>query len=76
MTSHDLTVLDVAFELNRHPETIREWCREGRFPRAYRSGPRGNWRIPSGDVDDFRLQGAASPQRDAKKTRRLLAKIA
>lgn len=38
-------------------ETIRRWCREGRFPNAHKKedtrGQGGSWRIPEADLVAF-----------------------
>ena len=51
----DLTTRQAAERLGiRSHRTIERFCREGRFPSAYRtSGATGEWRIPGGDVAEF-----------------------
>ncbi len=37
-------------------ETVRRWCREGRFPNAHKARARGrggSWRIPETDIVAF-----------------------
>lgn len=50
-TDPELTVEEVAALLRVHPETVRNWLRAGRFPRARRLSRRAGWRIPREDVD-------------------------
>lgn len=52
----DYRPAQLARELDVSPETVKRWCRQGRFPNAYQQ-PRGRkcftWRIPAGDLDTF-----------------------
>lgn len=54
------TYLNTAQAGNRlsvEPETIASWCRDGRFPNAFKtdpSGENGEWRIPVEDVRSMR----------------------
>ena len=44
---------------------VNRWCREGRFPRAFKTGGRtSQWRIPFEDAVAF-LTGQAQPQHNA-----------
>lgn len=56
VVGRDLTTRQAAERLGiRSHRTIERFCREGRFPSAYRtSGATGDWRIPGADVDGFR----------------------
>lgn len=47
----DLTVEDVAAEVDRAPSTVRGWCHDGKL-RAYRLNGR-EWRITRGSLRDF-----------------------
>ncbi len=60
MATNDFKVLEAAGELRIHPETIRVWLREGRFPHAYRLGRRGDWRIPPHDLLAMQLPATST----------------
>ena len=45
-----LTTSEVADRLNVHPNTVRQWCRQGRL-KAYRLGSRGDRRFKTADID-------------------------
>lgn len=47
-----LTVQQVAERLQVHPETVREWLRDGRL-RGGRISRRAGWRIRPGDLSAF-----------------------
>lgn len=53
-------------------ETVRRWCRQGRFPNAHKEkktrGQGGSWRIPEGDLRQFRKPrpGPKGPRRIEK----------
>lgn len=52
-----LTTSEAARRLSVKPETIARWCRDGRFPDAFKtdpSGESGEWRIPAEDVRSMR----------------------
>jgi len=53
---HDLTTRAAAEQLGlASHRTIERYCREGRFPNAYKtSGASGDWKIPAADLDAFR----------------------
>jgi excisionase family DNA binding protein len=57
MTRRDagfLTVAEVATLLDVAVPTVTLWCRQGRFPGAWKAaGIRTPWLIPAGDLDDF-----------------------
>lgn len=59
-TTPDLTVPDVAARFDKAPTTIRDWCRQGRFPEAYRLRGR-EWRIPPADVEAF-IEAERNPE--------------
>jgi len=40
-----LSTKDVALAVNRSPKTIRDWCRHGQLPGAWRY-PNGDWAVP------------------------------
>jgi predicted DNA-binding transcriptional regulator AlpA len=43
---------------------VNRWCREGRFPRAFKTGGRtSSWRIPRADAEAF-LRGEPQPAQD------------
>lgn len=52
----DLNTREAAVQLGvGSHRTVERWCRETRFPHAYRtSGATGDWRIPAGDLEGFR----------------------
>lgn len=52
----DLTVEELAEYFRVHPESVRRWLREGKFPHAYRPSRRAGWRIPREDVEAFRVR--------------------
>lgn len=71
-----LTTTDVAERFEVKPKTVATWCRDGRFPNAFKTGEdgEGEWRIPTDDlrghetgqtVDDgrvsFRDRGGGRP---------------
>jgi hypothetical protein len=33
-----------------HPETVRKWCRRGKFPHAFQLPGGSGWRVPSRDL--------------------------
>lgn len=45
-----LTTSEVADRLNVHPNTVRQWCRQGQL-KAYRLGARGDRRFRDTDID-------------------------
>ena len=47
-----LTTSEVADRLNVHPNTVRQWCRQGRL-KAYRLGSRGDRRFNATDIDSL-----------------------
>lgn len=58
----DLTVAEVADQLQHAPSTIYALLRAGEFPGAYHSGSGGRtspWRIPQSAVDKYRTLRAA-----------------
>lgn len=48
----DITVEQLAGELDRSPSTVRGWLSSGAFPGAYRLQGR-EWRIPRAEVEAF-----------------------
>lgn len=48
----DLTLEEVAEELQVHRNTVSQWLREGRMPGAYYLGNR--WRVPRASLDEFK----------------------
>ncbi len=54
----DLTIADVAEELDRSPSTVRGWLIAGDIPEAYKLQGR-EWRIPRGALRAF-LDGQAN----------------
>lgn len=58
----DLSVPDVAEQLNLHPSTVYALLRSGHFPGAYHTGRGGRtspWRIPQTAVEQYRASRAA-----------------
>lgn len=52
-----LTTSEAARRLSVEPETIARWCRDCRFPGAFKTDPdgeTGEWRIPTEDVRSMR----------------------
>jgi excisionase family DNA binding protein len=67
MPDQQLTVEEVAAELRVHPETVRQWIRDGELD-AFDTG-RG-YRISRADLDDFirrRKTGRRHKKRDEKE---------
>lgn len=56
-----VTVTEAAKALHVSRDTILRRADEGQFDGAYRSGPRGNWRIPVRAIAAFKAKN--SPQR-------------
>jgi excisionase family DNA binding protein len=56
----DLTVGEVAEQLNRGASTVRGWIAAGAFPHAYRL-QRREWRVPPDDVRAFLLSQRHEP---------------
>jgi excisionase family DNA binding protein len=54
-------VAEVAERLDVHPQTIREWLREGVLDGIRLGGTKAGWRIPAGSVDAFIERRRASP---------------
>ncbi len=51
-SSQMLTVVEVAYLLQVHPNTIRHWCKIGVL-KAYRIGRRGNYRFSKPHIETF-----------------------
>ena len=52
-----LNTAQAGSRLSVEPETIARWCRDGRFPNAFKTDPageNGEWRIPVEDVRSMR----------------------
>lgn len=64
MVANDLKVAEAAGALRVHPETVRVWLREGRFPHAYQLGRRGGWRIPPDDLTSMKDDAAPNARLD------------
>ena len=54
----DLTLKELAQITQRHIETLRQLCRMGKLPGAYRIG--GTWRVAREAIDSLRLGGLAA----------------
>ena len=67
MSEKQLTVEEVAEELRVHPETVRQWIREGELD-AFDTG-RG-YRISRKDLDDF-IQRRKTGKRRGKPEERI-----
>lgn len=52
-TSRPLTTATVAERLGVSVKTVSQWCREGRFPNAWKPSRRSSWLIPASDLDTF-----------------------
>lgn len=52
-----LTVRDVAEQLKLHPETVRNWLREGRLRGTQLGGTKAGWRIPPSEVRRIVAEG-------------------
>lgn len=55
------TVKEVAERLRLHPQTVREWLRDGTLVGVRLGGTKAGWRISSGAVDDLYRRRAATP---------------
>jgi len=62
-----LTTSQVAQRLNVAQQTVKLWCRQGRFPNAeIQETPRGPvWQIPEGDLRDFEPPTMGRPPKSA-----------
>lgn len=61
-----LTTSETARRLSVEPETIARWCRDGRFPDAFKTDPEGEtgeWRIPTDNVRRMREKADAAEDR-------------
>jgi excisionase family DNA binding protein len=58
--SRYLTVLQVAAQLNMHPETVRKYLRDGIFPGIKVGKKRWAWRISEDALDEY-IQGKGEP---------------
>jgi hypothetical protein len=67
MEQKDLLVPEVADLLRLHPETVRAWLRQGRFPNAYRLSLRAGWRIPIDDIQALRHGGSSVPRQPVRQ---------
>lgn len=52
----DLTDVEVARALRKHPRTIQRWCKAGKLPGAYKAGRA--WRIPRRSLRSAQLSRA------------------
>lgn len=57
MQEPDLTVPEVAEQLDVAPDTILQWIEQGRFPNARKESGVVGWRVPRPDVDSLRGGG-------------------
>jgi len=55
----DLTDLEVATALGKHPCTIQRWCSKGTLPGSYKAGR--SWRIPRAALRAARVARAFEP---------------
>ncbi len=53
MQDWELTTGQVAEMYGMSSATIGQYCKDGRFPNAYRDEPRQWWHIPATDLDDI-----------------------
>lgn len=62
-----LTTSDVADRYEVEPKTVAKWCRQGRYPNAWKTGEDGDgeWRIPQADLRDDKPE----PRRGVDKDR-------
>lgn len=61
MESRLLRVADVAAKLKVHPETVRDWLRQGRLRGSRLGGDRAGWRIAESEVERFLQAGTTDP---------------
>ena len=66
----DFTVNRVASELSRSPSTVREWCRAGKIPEAYRLNGR-EWRIPRSGLQKYLNRQDGSGPRSPRRHREI-----
>jgi excisionase family DNA binding protein len=53
LTEEILTVREVADRLKIHPETVRDWLRQGRLRGSRPGGDKTGWRVRVSEVDRF-----------------------
>ncbi len=58
-----LTVKEVAEQLKLHPETVRNWLREGRLRGTQIGGTKSGWRIPQSEVRRIVAAGFRTAER-------------
>lgn len=58
--SSDYTLAEVGTIVGRAPSTVRDWCRAGRLPGAYRQNAR-EWRVPREALRAFRAAQSTPP---------------
>lgn len=60
-----LSTSKAARRLSIQPETVARWCRDGRFPNAWKtsSDRTGEWRIPVGDLKRLDDDRSGRPDR-------------
>lgn len=65
----NLTTSQIAKRLNVSPITVRLWCRQGKFPKAYEDEtPRGMvWLIPESDLENFEPPKTGRPLKAKSK---------
>ena len=61
-----LTVQQVAEQLQVHPETVREWLRDGKL-RGHRISRRAGWRVPVDEVERFMTGGERADEAQANQ---------
>lgn len=60
-----LTVQQAAAALDVHPQTVRNWLRQGKL-RGRRQSDRYGWRIPRSEVDRF-IRDELLPEGDGER---------
>lgn len=57
------TVTEVADRLRVHPQTIREWLREGTLEGVRLGGTKAGWRVSGSEVERYLNERRSAPRR-------------
>ena len=58
-----LTTAAVSEQLGVSVKTVSQWCREGRFPNAWKPSRRSSWLIPESDLATFSTPPMGRPKK-------------
>lgn len=56
-----LSVKELAVKLEKNPETIKRWIKNGKFPNAKKENDRNGWLIPLSDLELFQQFNGSVP---------------